>query len=115
VEKLLEHPLEANENEIVKFNQKEHEYETNLFNNSSLKTNKIDSYYFSSKGNLLGLIPGTSTIISVEGPFKSYNKQTNILYTICGDVYYLDPKKAETTKQPPICDRTVKMLKNLQK
>ena len=115
MEKLLEHPLEANENEIVKFNQKEHEYETNLFNNSSLKTNKIDSYYFSSKGNLLGLIPGTSTIISVEGPFKSYNKQTNILYTICGDVYYLDPKKAETTKQPPIYDRTVKMLKNLQK
>jgi len=51
----------------------------------------------------------------VEGPFKNYNKQTNILYTLEGDAYYLDPKKAEKTKQPPIYDRTVKMLKNLQK
>lgn len=115
MEKSLEHPLEASDSETVVFHAKEHEYETNLFSQNHTKTNKIDSYYFSSKGNLLGIIPGTNTIISVEGPFKNYNRLTNILYTVGGDAYYLDPKRAEPTKQPNIYDRTVKMLKSLQK
>ena len=111
----LEHPLEANENELVVFNAKEHQYETNLFSDkkSNIKINRIDSYYFSSKGNLLGLIPDTNTIMVIEGPFKNYNKQTNIIYTFSGDAYYLN--RIETTKQPPLYDRTMKILKSLTK
>jgi hypothetical protein len=61
----------------------------------------------------MGLIPGTSNTIIVEGPFKFFNKKTNILYHIDGSGYLLEPTKIEKTKQPPLFDRTIKTLKNL--
>ena len=73
----------------------------------------IESYYFSSKGNLLGLIPGTRFTMTLEGPFISFNLKTRILTSQNGDKVILIDGKEETTNMPKIYERTKKELKRL--
>ncbi len=73
----------------------------------------IESYYFSSKGNLLGLIPGTRLIMIVDGPFTSFDSKTRILTNKLGEKVILLLGKEETTNMPKIYERTKKELKRL--
>ncbi len=73
----------------------------------------IESYYFSAKGNLLGLIPGTRLIMIVEGPFIGFDSKTRILTNKLDNKVILIAGKEETTNMPKIYERTKKELKRL--
>jgi hypothetical protein len=71
----------------------------------------LHSYYFAEKtGNLIGLLPGTSTVVNIPGPFVSFQKrclQTHELTII------LPEGKAETSRNPPLLQKTNIRLKEL--
>jgi hypothetical protein len=73
----------------------------------------IHHYYFAEKtGNLLGILPNTSTVINIPGPFISFDKVKRLLKT--GEVtVYLPEGKAEKSKNPPLAQNTLTKLKSL--
>jgi len=85
-----------------------------VINEDIIKKNNIDSYYISDKGNLIGLIPKTSNVIIIEDEFIKFDKNTRLLYGK-NNIIYLDPKKIESTNNPPLYNRTNKFLNNLSK
>jgi hypothetical protein len=87
--------------------------EYNAWKKNMVKIPSIESYYFSAKGNLLGLIPDTRFTMTVEGPFISFDSKTRILTSQNGEKIILIAGKEETTNMPKIYDRTKKELKRL--
>ena len=80
------------------------------------KVPTIHSYYISSKGNILGLIPNTYLVTSIEGPFKSFNPKTRVITSVSGDQACLPLGKEEKTNMPcKIHERTKKELNRLSK
>ena len=73
----------------------------------------IESYYFSSKGNLLGLIPKSRMIVKIDGPFTSFHATTRVLRSVTGEACRLPAGKEETTNMPKLLERTKKELKRL--
>jgi hypothetical protein len=73
----------------------------------------VHHYYFAEKtGNLLGILPNTSTVINIPGPFISFDKVKRLLKT--GEVtVYLPEGKAEKSKNPPLAQNTLTKLKSL--
>lgn len=69
-------------------------------------------YYFAPTGKLFGLKPGTSTVLSCEGPFKKFNKSTRILEGTESN-YYLPEKYAEGSKNPDLYQQTLDVLNKL--
>jgi len=88
--------------------------EQKLVINCDIDKKNIDSYYISAKGNLIGLIPKTSNVIIIEDAFIKFDKNTRLLYGK-NNIIYLDPKKIESTNNPPLNSRTNKFLNNLSK
>jgi hypothetical protein len=73
----------------------------------------IHSYYFAEfSGNLLGIKPKTSTVVSIGGPFISFDKKTRILTNSEGQ-YYLPEDRAEKSKNPNLFEHTKEILNNL--
>jgi hypothetical protein len=73
----------------------------------------IHSYYFAERsGNLLGIKPGTSKVVSIEGPFIVFDKKTRILTNSEGK-YYLPEDKAEKSKNPNLFEHTKEILNRL--
>jgi hypothetical protein len=73
----------------------------------------IHSYYFAERsGNLIGIKPKTSTVVSIEGPFIVFDKKTRILTNSEGQ-YYLPEDKAEKSKNPNLFEHTKEVLNRL--
>ena len=69
-------------------------------------------YYFAQTGTLFGVKPNTSYVLSAEGPFHKFNKNTRILEGANG-TYYLPEVHAEKSKVPNLFERTREILNKL--
>jgi hypothetical protein len=73
----------------------------------------IHQYYFAEKtGNLLGVLPNSSIIINIPGPFISFDKVKRLLKTSEVTVY-LPEGQTEKSKIPPLYQKTMTKLKSL--
>ena len=73
----------------------------------------IHSYYFAERsGNLLGIKPGSATVLSISGPFTSFDKKTRLLTNSEGQ-YYLPEDRAEKSKNPNLFEHTKEILNRL--
>lgn len=73
----------------------------------------IHQYYFAEKtGNLLGILPNTSTVVNIPGPFISFDKVKRLLKTSEVTVH-LPEGNAEKSKNPPLYQNTMTKLKSL--
>ena len=88
------------------------EYNAWLANSASIPT--VHSYYFSVKGNLLGLVPSTNIVFRMDGPFKTFHTVKRILVAQDGSMCILPIGKEEKTNMPTkLFERTKKELKRL--
>ena len=75
----------------------------------SVKT--LHHYYFAEKsGNLIGLLPNSSTVVKITGPFLSF--ENRILKTPEEHVL-LPAGKEETSRNPPLRQSTIDFLNKL--
>lgn len=72
----------------------------------------LHQYYFSTSGNLIGVIPCTFMIAVVKGPFYGFDKKTRIITCETGR-YHLPENKAEPSKTPNLFGRTKDILNKL--
>ncbi len=78
---------------------------------SAMKKMTLHHYYFAEKqGNLIGLLPNSSTVVNVPGPFLAF--ENRVLKT--PEVHVLLPEgKEETSRNPPLRQSTINMLKTI--
>lgn len=72
----------------------------------------LHHYYFAKSGKLMGLLPGTAKVIIVSGPFLSFVDR--VLRTPEFQVL-LPEGKEETSRNPPLHQTTVDILKRLSR
>ena len=90
------------------------EYKAWKDNDKAIPT--INSFYFTSKGNVFGIIPGTYIVTSIQSPFKSFDSSTRVLTSVTGERARLPIGQEEKTNMPcKIFERTKKELKRLAK
>ncbi len=73
----------------------------------------IHKYYFAkSSGRLLGLIPNSAKVVTIDPPFLSFNSKTRIL-TTDNSKLYLPENQAEGSKNPNLFEYTKDILSGL--
>ena len=73
----------------------------------------LHQYYFAEHtGNLLGVLPKSSTVIKISGPFISFDKSKRLLKSK-DTIIHLPEGYAETSKNPPLYQNTLEVLKKL--
>lgn len=77
-----------------------------------MDTITLHHYYFAASGRLMGLIPGTCKVEIISGPFLSF--ENRVLRTPSYRIL-LPEGMEETSRNPPLRQNTIDILKRLNK